>query len=250
MKDGGCFGGVWVPPDVGLISCPQVPCWQEALGGSPRASPILSVPFLAANWGLVTVNLLGSAWEGGDACGKQVSWNAFPLLTRCGVKKQTGERKGNPPIRCELGSEADEPRETGLLISPPGYRGCPRLTSHAGTAQREPGKAGSAGTQGSVCAHAGTCRDTQGPASVARRLLRGLHASVLCRCLLRGLRGAQQHSERCSSFMPCLFVFFLGVDPSALNNLEVSGRSSGGFQYVFSVSATWLRTGLVFRVLQ
>lgn len=53
--------------------------------------------------------------------------------------------------------------------------------------------------------------------------------------------------------MPCLFVFFfffLGVDPSALNNLNVSGRSRGGFQYISSVSATWLCTGLVFRVLQ
>lgn len=51
-----------------------------------------------------------------------------------------------------------------------------------------------------------------------------------------------------SDFMLCLFVFLLGVGPSALNNLNVFGRSSEGFN-TFSVSATWLCTGLLFPVL-
>lgn len=47
----------------------------------------------------------------------------------------------------------------------------------------------------------------------------------------------RRHGECGSDFMLCLFVFLLGVGPSALNNLNVLGRSSGGFD-TFSVSAT------------
>ena len=105
-----------------------------------------------------------------------------------------------------------------------------------------------------VCSHVGPGRaGTRG--DLRRRRGGSLgprHALVRGRCLLRGHRGAggTLRSGRCSSFMPCLFVFFLGVGPSALNNLNVSGRSGGGFQYVRSVSAMWLSTGLVFDVLQ
>lgn len=116
---------------------------------------------------------------------------------------------------------------------------------------REAQEAGRSGMRGSVCAHTWG-RDMRGPASAAGRL----PARAAClRPPSRALRDGEawQHRERCSSFMPCLFVFFfffLGVDPSALNNLNVSGRSGGGFQYVSSVSATSLCTGLVFHVLQ
>lgn len=164
MKDVGCFGGVWVPPDVGLIRCPQIPCWQEALGGSPRASPVLSVPFLSASWGLVTVNLLGSAREGGDACGKQVSWNAFLLLTRCGVNKETWERKGNPPIRCELGSGADEPRgnwaahfSSWLQRVPKADRPCWHSTAGAWQSRERWDAGQRVCTRGDLRGHAGTC---------------------------------------------------------------------------------------------
>lgn len=58
----------------------------------------------------------------------------------------------------------------------------------------------------------------------------------------------RRHGKCGSDFLLCLFVFLLGVGPSVLNNLDVLGRSSGGFN-TFSVSATWLCIGLVFPVL-
>lgn len=65
-----------------------------------------------------------------------------------------------------------------------------------------------------------------------------------------GGTAAQRALLEFHALLVCILFFFLGVDPSALNNLNVSGRSGGGFQYTSSVSATWLLTGLVFHVLQ
>lgn len=51
-----------------------------------------------------------------------------------------------------------------------------------------------------------------------------------------------------SSAFCCLFVFFLGVAPSPVNNSNISIQSCGGFWCVCSVTTTC--AGLLFGVLQ
>ena len=62
--------------------------------------PLLSAPVFSAGWGLVAVNRLGSAREGGP--GKEVSWDGFPLRAHRGTPAaplpslaERGETKGN-----------------------------------------------------------------------------------------------------------------------------------------------------------
>lgn len=252
---------------MGFMSCRQIPHWQEVLKGVPKVIP---PPFCPASQCQLGFGCGESPWQ----CPRRRPCLAMPvenrsagtpshclsalelqLVTSTVPIGKRGSKEGKS-VRCELQSGAEEPSRSIPGAPRTADLSCWLQEAHGGVPKAE--QAGTVDTHVLGCAWAGSSgsqlgtahlwdRDTWATVSVAGRL------PVRSVCLgpppvppVRALW--DEEALLVWLRFHAVFVFLLGVGLSALNNLNVLGRSSGGFN-TFSVSAACLCTGLVFPVL-